>query len=187
MTSRLTNIHTERFNSSSLSSPFVESPSEASQEQFEEIDVGEVVSIQVLSDPLYALNVLDRIKAVNDGWCQLVKRAPTKLGGYVQVSFGGANKFMMLQQVVAAANRQYLTRVDDQCSHLCNQPLCKVPSHVVVESQELNNGRKGCIGWVDCLHCGLPYVVCLHEPRCIKYDARYASQEDLEEHKCRGG
>ena len=186
MTSQRLTIETARLNTSDMSSPFVLSPSEASQEQFEPIGIGEIVSIQVLSDPEYALKVLSRIDAVDRGWCQLVTLAPTKQGGYVQVSFEGANKFMMLQQVVAAANNQYLVEESDQCSHLCHEPLCKVPSHVVVESREQNNQRKGCLVWVDCLHCCRPIVVCPHEPRCIKYSPRYANQEQLEANKCRG-
>jgi hypothetical protein len=68
----------------------------------------------------------------------------------------------------------------DQVSHLCHNPLCTIPAHVVVESVAANN-RKGCKVWVDCPHegCELKVRVCDHEPMCIRYVEGYETWEEF--------
>jgi hypothetical protein len=46
--------------------------------------------------------------------CRVVSLRPTKENRYVQVSFGGANKFAVLQEVVMWAS----------ASHLCHEKRC---------------------------------------------------------------
>jgi hypothetical protein len=44
------------------------------------------------------------LQAVQQGWCWLVQLKEPKENGYVQVSWKGANKFAVLQEVVVWAN-----------------------------------------------------------------------------------
>lgn len=131
----------------------------------------------------YAKSVLDRLPATTSGWCELVSLAPTKQDGYIQVSFGGANKFAMLQMVVlwAAGRDLYELEVpyDEQASHRCHQPRCKTVGHVCPESVFDNNLRKGCLVWIDCHHCGKKILICRHDPVCIKFVEGYSSMEDF--------
>lgn len=58
----------------------------------------------------------------------------------------------------------------DDASHLCHRSTCSRVGHVVWESPEKNQARKGCVVWVSCPHanCRLKIWVCSHAPRCIK-------------------
>lgn len=119
------------------------------------------------TSPALCRKILNGLESVSDGWCTLVKLKPTKNEGYVQISYGGANKFVMLQELVLWEGG--VTLVDgQQASHLCHKPLCK-ESHVCAESVAENNARKGCLVWVDCPHCPKKIFVCTHSPRCIKF------------------
>lgn len=113
------------------------------------------------------------------GFCSVVSLKPSKDGGYVQLSFAGANKFATLGEVLLWAGGTTLNVTGDQCSHLCCNPLCKIPAHVVVESAQKNNQRKGCgVVW-PCSHCSKVYLTCPHEPSCIKFVEGYSSWEDF--------
>jgi hypothetical protein len=118
----------------------------------------------------------------DSGFCKLTTLKPSKEGGYVQLNYGGANKFAVLQQVLLWARGVTLVEVTDQCSHLCGNPLCTLPEHVCRESPQKNNNRKGCVVWWDCPHgCEKKIFVCRHEPPCIKFVPGYASWEDFVE------
>lgn len=138
----------------------------------------EAVTDSCSLDPEYARKVLDRLSSSSEGWCQLVRLAPTKKGGYIQVSFGGANKFTTLEQVVLWANGESLLE-GEQCSHLCHKPSCRTVGHVVGESVIDNNSRKGCLVWIQCHHCSKLILLCMHDPCCIKFHEDYASMDDL--------
>jgi hypothetical protein len=51
-------------------------------------------------DPELCKRLLDKLDYDKDGFCEISHLVPTKDGGYAQVSFGGANKFTTLQEVV---------------------------------------------------------------------------------------
>ncbi|KAF9882485.1 hypothetical protein CkaCkLH20_00521 [Colletotrichum karsti] len=128
-----------------------------------------------------ALDFLQNMDVTTDGWCQLSTLAPNKPGGYAQVSSDGAKKFCTLQEMVVFA-AGLKTSSDTQISHLCDKPLCTVPSHVTVESPEYNNRRKGCVAWMPCGHyvdCPLRTLCCEHRPRCITFAEGFGSYEDF--------
>ena len=55
------------------------------------------------------------------------------------------------------------------CSHLCDNRACFNPDHLVDESVEENNRRKGCWGDILCPEHGHAIVqFCSHSPRCIR-------------------
>jgi Zinc-binding loop region of homing endonuclease len=54
-------------------------------------------------------------------------------------------------------------------SHLCNNPRCFNPDHLVDETPQANNSRKGCPGPIICsVHNHLVVDLCHHYPRCIR-------------------
>lgn len=129
---------------------------------------GQALSQQILSSLGYTV----------EGWCLLSLLKPTKDKGYVQVSWGGANKFCVLGELLLWA--QGITLVDKyQASHRCCQPLCLIAPHVCSESITLNNLRKGCLVWVDCPHYGLKILVYTHKPCYIKFCPGFDSWEDF--------
>lgn len=104
--------------------------------------------------PTLAAYVLGKYddKSVQDGWCSRVQAKPTKAGGYLQVSYWGANKFAVLHRVVLWAGGEVLGP-GDHASHLCGRTDCKTVGHITPETPAENNSRKGCLGWIDC-PCG---------------------------------
>ena len=66
-----------------------------------------------------------------------------------------------------------------QASHLCHNPLCTIPAHVILESVVDNNNRKGCQVWVDCPHCELKIFCCKHRPACVKFCPGYETLEEF--------
>lgn len=65
--------------------------------------------------------------------------------------------FKVHQIVLMAEGR--LPSVGDECSHLCNQPSCIDPSHLVWERGDHNRRRKICNREGEC--------VCLLTPQCM--------------------
>lgn len=130
------------------------------------------------NDPELCKQILNSLASKTDGWCELCSLAPTKVGGYVQLSYGGANKFAMLQELVLWGAGT-IKGDGDHCSHLCCKPLCKIVGHVCSEDPLENNQRKGCVVWVQCPHCTLAILVCPHEPKCIKYRPGFGSWDDF--------
>jgi len=85
-------------------------------------DKADLVIDQAQLDVDYARKILDGLPIEQGGWCELVTHQPTKRGGYIQVSYGGANKFASLQEVVLWADGKVLLSRGDQCSHRCHSP-----------------------------------------------------------------
>jgi hypothetical protein len=131
-----------------------------------------------ISDPELCKKILDGLDVQEAGFCKLCLLTPSKDDGYIQVSFGGANKFAILQELVlwsGGVTRRVGT--GDQISHLCGNPACVLLEHLCVESAQKNNARKGCLVWFDCQHegCALRSVVCLHTPMCVRWCAGFTS------------
>jgi len=125
-----------------------------------------------------AQEFLESLEVVRNGFCYDTKLKPSKENGYIQLSWKGANKFCVLGEMLVWAAGKKVTNPDDQVSHRCHNPKCTIPAHVLVESTAANNGRKGCIVWVNCPHgCPEKILVCTHNPRCIRYVPGYDSWE----------
>lgn len=132
------------------------------------------------TDPALARQVLDGLDTEFNGFCPCCKFKPSKEGGYVQLSFEGANKFATLGEVLLWSKGVTLNVAGDQCSHLCGNPLCCDATHVVVESAQKNNQRKGCLVVWQCFHCPKVYLTCPHGPSsCIKFVSGFSSWEDF--------
>jgi hypothetical protein len=142
-------------------------------------DKADLVIDQAQLDVDYARKILDGLPIEQGGWCELVTHQPTKRGGYIQVSYGGANKFASLQEVVLWADGKVLLSRGDQCSHRCHSPRCRVVGHVISESAVENNARKGCLVWIKCHHCDKYILVCMHDPCCIKTVPGFKTLEDF--------
>jgi homing endonuclease-like protein len=127
-----------------------------------------------MADPQAAVDILDhyRPKSTQAGWCSLISLKPSKSGGYIQLSWGGANKFAVLQEVVLWARGLSLTSGED-CSHLCHNPRCISLEHIINEQSVINQSRKNCLVWLKCHHCKKYIFTCSHKPYCIKYCEGY--------------
>lgn len=53
-------------------------------------------------------------------------------------------------------------------SHLCHNPVCVRPSHLVVETRRENHMRKNCIIKIQCYSCNAVAHTCPHHPPCIR-------------------
>lgn len=61
------------------------------------------------------------------------------------------------------------TDAQNHASHLCDRRNCFNPSHIVDESAQVNNSRKGCPGPIYCsAHGHLIVDLCAHIPRCVR-------------------
>jgi hypothetical protein len=130
-------------------------------------------------DTVFAKEIVEKYnsQATQQGWCRVVALKESKENGYVQVSWGGANKFACLQSVVVWANGETLKAGED-ASHLCHQKKkCVNRAHIIPESTLDNQVRKGCRVWVNCNHCCKKVFVCSHQPACIKYCAGFRDHE----------
>lgn len=172
---------------------------------------------EVTVGPLLAQHCLDNYKTVKEGWCELIVGAPTKPLGSVQLSMSACNKLALSSEVALWASggvketpldpeevrpKGVISQTDEarlpglglksneEASHRCQISRCVNwrGKHVVAESHELNNERKGCSVWVSCsVACGLcrgekVIMSCAHKPRCIKFHAGYDNAEELETH-----
>lgn len=142
------------------------------------LDKKEAVTDACVLSGDFCREVLKGLSFSSEGWCELVDMKPTKDGGYVQISYGGANKFTTLGQLSLWASGEELAE-KEQCSHRCHRPLCKVVGHVIGESPTDNNSRKGCLVWIQCHHCPKVILLCMHDPCCIKYHPEFSSMESL--------
>jgi hypothetical protein len=54
-------------------------------------------------------------------------------------------------------------------SHLCHNQRCMRPTHIRVESELLNQKRKGCLGFLMCTRCSKKWHTCTHHDtfKCI--------------------
>ena len=131
-------------------------------------------------DAAYARSVLDKYSTVTEEWCKVVNLAPSKKDGYIQLSSNRANKFAMLQHVVLWSDGRDF-RSGEDCSHLCGNTRCTLPSHIITESSQYNQSRKGCKGWCKCRGCDSITSTCDHEPKCIVYCELYSSYQQFVE------
>jgi hypothetical protein len=132
----------------------------------------------MMADPAAARDLVARLETEQDGFCRLVKLAPSKKDGYIQLSVAGANKFAVLQEVLLWSKHEMAVE-GLHISHLCDKPRCAVAEHVVLESPGVNNSRKNCGKIINCAHCEKKYIACDHEPKCISYVPGFASWADF--------
>jgi len=52
-------------------------------------------------------------------------------------------------------------------SHLCHNPKCANPDHLIVETRKANHSRKNCLFKIMCPHCDDEILVCTHDPPCL--------------------
>lgn len=151
--------------------------------QIEAGDRRDIALDACILDKDFAKTVLDTQNSTTAGWCELVQLAPNKAGGYIQLSFGGANKFALLHHVAVMTDEEmkerWLQEPGLEVSHRCHQPACKRPDHLCLESAADNNRRKGCLVWIPCPHCERKIILCPHTPFCIKADPAFTSMEQL--------
>jgi len=123
---------------------------------------------------------------VHDGWCWLSTKKTNKPKdhgidelrdkiGYVQVSVNGHNHIALLHMLAAFAGTSRAPEPQEHASHLCGTSVCFRPSHVIWESAQANNSRKGCLVWLPIpaqfrSDPGVPRLLnaCPHKPRCVK-------------------
>ena len=147
----------------------------------------DMTRLRLSGNAIEAQELLDTLPAVTDGWCRLCTMVPSKSGGYIQVSWKGANKFAMLQEVALWAGGKTLGP-GEQCSHRCARSNCMNVDHILAESELKNQNRKGCLVWVSCPHndiCNRKVAICLHgssdADKCIKYCEGFADHKDFEQ------
>lgn len=77
-------------------------------------------------------------------------------------------QFFVPSQVMLAANGYFPESSHDEASHLCANPKCVNPNHLVWEDHTKNDARKKCVVHAVCSHCGARQVLCSHVPPCVK-------------------
>lgn len=100
--------------------------------------------------------------------------------GYVQVKRMVEDKQVSITTMNHIAAVQTTRRAKlglEQASHLCGRSVCFRPGHVVWESVQENNSRKGCQVWAEFAHshvelgsvpCPKKVSLCTHSPLCLK-------------------
>lgn len=125
--------------------------------------------------------MIEALKTEKDGFCRVSVLRPSKAGGYIQLSSGGANKFAVLHEVLLWCKGEIKTTDNQHISHLCDKPSCAVKEHVVLKAPATNNSRKNCGMVLDCPHCELKIQACKHSPRCITYVEGFNTWDDFVE------
>ena len=82
---------------------------------------------------------------------------------------------MLCHQVAHKATTGMLPAEGQDVSHLCSNPACFNPAHLVIEDHCTNMSRQRCLGTVKgllpCPCCNVEHaftkVVCTHEPKCM--------------------
>jgi hypothetical protein len=86
-------------------------------------------------------------------------------GGYYRISFQGQK----VQNYGAIATAFYGQQPGKDVSHMCGNPLCVRPSHLVWESHSQNMSRIGCPGVIYHVYNDRFFdEACSHTPRCKK-------------------
>jgi len=91
--------------------------------------------------------------------CQEAKFAPSKAKGYTQVRINGSKYYVHI--VSAMYKWKRAPKADEEASHLCHNPACVNPDHLVLENGEVNKSR-GCCK----LFGAKPGYRCPHTPAC---------------------
>lgn len=138
------------------------------------------VRLLFINNPSLAVEFIRGLTVLPVGWCKISQLRPSKANGYIQVSYGGANKFATLQDIVLWS-KGLEVYAGHQVSHLCGMPGCTVASHIACETELENQRRKGCPVWVSCPHigCSLKVDCCTHKPRCIKYCTEFLDHDQF--------
>lgn len=123
----------------------------------------------------------------NSKGCVLAQKVPQRSeGGYVQIppeglqhTVGdkalpqGAHRLAVIAYKPADQVQRLLYETGTHASHLCHEPLCMNPEHIVVEDKAHNEARKVCRGrlMVRTSISGVVYelapAACPHEPQCL--------------------
>ena len=84
---------------------------------------------------------------------------------YIYTTVDGIKIKRGVHQVVAMFNEK-ITEIPSEVepSHLCHHPLCVVPSHIILEGQDINKSRKACKTAKKCLKSVSKK---LHIPKCL--------------------
>jgi hypothetical protein len=90
--------------------------------------------------------------------------------GYPCMSRGHAKSKLKLHQLALFMRTREIVGPGEVASHLCHNKLCINPSHLIRESIQGNNSRKGCIWRVQDRN-GEHINCCPHLPRCLARDA----------------
>jgi hypothetical protein len=140
----------------------------------------EAVRLKMMNDAGVARACLNALHTKSKGFCRLSILKPSKEGGYIQLSYGGANKFAVLQEVLVWSRGEQIPYLH-HASHLCDEPACTIPEHIVVETPAENNSRKNCGVINRCPHndCDKLVSTCTHNPRCIYYIGGYQSWDEM--------
>lgn len=98
--------------------------------------------------------------AVPEGDCMLSTYSSVKRTGYSQVRYNGRKYYVHVVAAMRRAGRA--PRPDDEASHLCNNPRCVRPEHLVLESGPINKSRQCCK-----LYGSEKGYKCPHSPTCL--------------------
>ena len=99
--------------------------------------------------------------------CWICPLKPSKANGYCQGSYNGFNKFALVHVVAAWENMNENDASDgSEASHLCAKPTCFNPNHIIFESKQMNQSRRGCIGFIIDMN-DVRYLHCEHAPPCL--------------------
>jgi hypothetical protein len=71
--------------------------------------------------------------------------------------------------VVLASEGRYPESSEHEVSHLCQNPLCVIPTHLIWELHPANVAREACryVRDVACPNCRHHFSTCRHSPACI--------------------
>lgn len=175
----------EQWQASSLDDPGTSFQSTASDHTVSSAERGdetikkiELMRLQLERVPEQAQALLDSLATEQEGFCRLSKLKPTKEGGYIQLSWKGANKFAILQEVMLWAKGMYCP-YGMHISHLCDNPRCVIKEHVIIETPQQNNSRKNCGQTIQCAHCDKLYLACKHSPPCITFVEKFGTWDEF--------
>lgn len=103
--------------------------------------------------------------------CVLLKKKGNKGNGHGYPQLGtaqmSANVIAYFSKFKTPKEIRENVRKDFQVSHLCDEPNCVNKDHLVYETPQENNRRKGCTATVTCRGCGHVMECCAHNPKCI--------------------
>ena len=100
-----------------------------------------------------------------DGYGQIY----TKPNALVRSTGRAAQRAFLLHIVAFVAHHgQHGFETENHISHICDMRNCFNPDHLVLESAQANNARKGCPGNIVCEGCNLVVYLCPHFPGCVR-------------------